>query len=598
MEEDEAHIIKICDSSNNHSRKTLKYRYNPETDFLGRGGYGKVYRVQIEKEFPSEVKTYAIKIFDKKILKEDKEKGDNVLNEIRIHRSLKHEHICKFEHSFEDKNNVYILMEYCPDGTLLNLLRKREKLTEIEIRFYMFQVLKVLKYFRLQKLVHRDLTLGNIFLKNYKEIKISDFGLAFRENEFDEKSGIICGTPGYFTPESQIFKYSYKTDIFYFGMCIYYLFGGKSIFNTSQQSYDFFSNGEFEPEKYLIKISEEAFDLLKKIITVEGKRIGIDKIYNHPFFKKGKGLDIDSFPNHDDKNYMSQINELSNSLGIKPIEINKKNNSDSSSSDSDGYSKDKKDINDNNYQKRKTYRGSLFDGINLNLGMDKNYNIINENEESKEYMDSKNHINKTKIKTININQIIYVIDFNDKYIKNYGIGYKLNNNNIGFVFNDESQMTKLNNEINYIFYHQKDTLTKMTENLIINIPPKNVAEDILKKIKILFQIDEEFINKKIKYVKNKNCINNIIEDIYVEKYKVGFKCMVFLLSNKNIQVNFLDGIIILFHRSPKALIYFSNNKKNDINIFPLKNEDSFSDIICENYTINYKIKSALSEIKK
>ena len=598
MEEEETHILKICDSSNNHSRKTLKYRYNPETDILGRGGYGKVYRVQIEKEFPSEVKTYAIKIFDKKILKEDKEKGDNVLNEIRIHRSLRHEHICKFEHCFEDKNNVYILMEYCPDGTLLNLLRKREKLNEIEIRFYMFQVLQVLKYFRLQKLVHRDLTLGNIFLKNYKEIKISDFGLAFRENEFDEKSGIICGTPGYFTPESQIFKYSYKTDIFYFGMCIYYLFGGKSIFNTSQQSYDFFSNGEFEPEKYLIKISEEACDLLKKIITVEGKRIGIDKIYNHPFFKKGKGLDIDSFPNHEDKNYMSQINELSNSLGIKPIEINKKNNSDSSSSESDSYSKDKKDINGNNYQKRKTYRGSLLDGINLNLGMDKNYNIINENEESKAYLDSKNHINKTKIKTININQIIYVIDFNDKYIKNYGIGYKLNNNNIGFVFNDESQMTKLNNEINYIFYHQKDTLTKMTENLIINIPPKNVAEDILKKIKILFQIDVEFINKKIKCVKNKNCINNIIEDIYVEKYKVGFKCMVFLLSNKNIQVNFLDGIIILFHRSPKALIYFSNNKKNDINIFPLKNEDSFSDIICENYTINYKIKSALSEIKK
>ena len=447
--EEETHFLTICDSSNNHSRKTLKYRYNPETDILGRGGYGRVYRVQIEKEFPSEVKTYAIKIFDKKILKEDKEKGDNVLNEIRIHRSLKHEHICKFEHSFEDKDNVYILMEYCPDGTLSNLLRKREKLTEIEIRFYMYQVLKVLKYFRIQKLVHRDLTLGNIFLKNYKEIKISDFGLAFRENETDEKSGIICGTPGYFTPESQIFKYSYKTDIFYFGMCIYYLFGGKNIFDTSQQSYDFFVNGEFEPEKYLIKISKEASDLLKKIITVEGKRIGLDKIDRHPFFNKGKGLDIENFPNPNDKNYMSQINELSNKLGIKPIDINKNNekdSSDASSSESDTSSKNKKDINDNIFNKRKTYRGSMFNRFNSNLGINNNnYNYNNnESEDSNVYLDSKNHINKTKIKTININQINYIIDFNDKYIKNYGIGYKFNNNNIGFIFNDESQMTKLN----------------------------------------------------------------------------------------------------------------------------------------------------------
>ena len=156
----------------------------------------------------------------------------------------------------------------------------------------------------------------------------------------------------------------------------------------------------------------------------------------------------------------------------------------------------------------------------------------------------------------------------------------------------------INNETKYIFYHQKNSITKITENLIIKIPPKNMHEDVVKKIKILFQTEEEFKNKKIKYIKNKNNLNNIIEDIYVEKYKKGFKCMVFLLSNKNIQVNFSDGIIILFHHCPKTLIYFSNNKKNDLNIFPLQQEDNFSNIICENDSINYKIKCALNEITK
>ena len=275
------------------------------------------------------VRTYAIKIFSKKLLKEDQEKASIVLNEIRIHRSLRHEHICKYEHCFEDTDNVYILMEYCPNGTLLDLLKSRKKLEEIEIRFYMFQVLKVLKYFRIQKIVHRDLTLKNIFLKDNKNIKISDFGLAYNEYEYDEKSGLICGTPGYFTPESKLCKYSYKTDIFCFGMCIYYLFGGSTKFITSQQSYEFFSNNLFEPEKK-IKLSEEALDLLKKLVAIEGKRIGLEQIYIHPFFNKGIGLEKKNFPDYNDKDYMEKIKELNIKFGIKPIERNIKQNLDNS----------------------------------------------------------------------------------------------------------------------------------------------------------------------------------------------------------------------------------------------------------------------------
>ena len=138
MDDETQEFLKICDSSDLHSRKTLKYNYNPEKDILGQGGFGLVYKVHIEKEIPGDVRTYAIKIFSKKLLKEDQEKASIVLNEIRIHRSLRHEHICKYEHCFEDTDNVYILMEYCPNGTLLDLLKSRKKLEEIEIRFYFF----------------------------------------------------------------------------------------------------------------------------------------------------------------------------------------------------------------------------------------------------------------------------------------------------------------------------------------------------------------------------------------------------------------------------------------------------------------------------
>ena len=151
----------ICDSPKNKSRETIRYEFDRKKDHLGSGGYGDVFKVKMLK---NKEPMYALKIFSKSNLYKKQDKGSRVLTEIKIHRSLNHEHICKFEHAFEDNKNVYILMEYCGAGTLEKYLEKRQKLDEFEIRYYMFQVLLVLQYLRRQKIVHRDLTLANIFL--------------------------------------------------------------------------------------------------------------------------------------------------------------------------------------------------------------------------------------------------------------------------------------------------------------------------------------------------------------------------------------------------------------------------------------------------
>ena len=70
------------------------------------------------------------------------------------------------------------------------------------MRYFVFQVLSLLKYFRRKKKVHRDLTIGNIFLKDMKTVKIGDFGFEYKESENEEKVGVICGTRSYYTPES------------------------------------------------------------------------------------------------------------------------------------------------------------------------------------------------------------------------------------------------------------------------------------------------------------------------------------------------------------------------------------------------------------
>ena len=662
-------IEKICDSPKNKSRITLEYEFNPTTDLLGRGGFGEVYKVKLTNN--SIQREYAIKVFDKNNLSKNTERSLRILNEIKIHRSLIHEHICKYEHSFEDNKNVYILMEFCANGNLSSLLKARRRLEEIEIRFYMFQVLLVLKYLRRQKIIHRDLTLKNIFLKDYKTVKIGDFGFAFRENEYDEKSGIICGTPGYYTPESNNCKYNYKTDIFDFGVCIYYLFGGRLPLQTSQESYDLFLSGDLKLEK-TIESSEEAIDLLKNTICLESKRLDLDKIFEHPFFKNGKGLSIETFPNYNDKDYKSKINNLSKEMGIKVINrLSKKDirdqkkkkkkhkrkhrnnspsyyssssssslyNSNSNSSSSGGESKSSNKNSHRSIGKTVSFNLDNKDKLkdknkNENEEIHENQNVRNSLKEMEEFNLKKIEVEEDLKKSINFNKSIEVDAFMKKvYENNYkyyyyfyknqkkldgnnliyirkvydnlkeycGLGYELNNKNIGIIFNDDSQMTKLNDNLKYIFYHQKDKINTRIIHTIINLPPKDVSLGIENKLKFFWQIIEGFKNKKKKkkYSQNKNNLNNNIEDdVYLVKYRKKHKAYFFIFSNGKIQVKFFDGVNIIFSFFPKGVIYISKKHKNTLNIFPLNYEQSLNDVGCEDPIMNSKIKYAIDEIKK
>ena len=663
-------IEKIFDSPRNKSRITITYEYNPVTDLLGKGGYGEVYKVKIIKNSIYQ-NYYAIKIFDKTNFIKDSDKSSRLLNEIKIHRSLIHEHICKYEHSFEDEKNVYILMEYCGNGTLASFLKSRIRLEEIEIRFYMFQVLLVLKYLRRQKIIHRDLTLGNIFLKDYKTVKIGDFGFAFKEYDPDEKSGVICGTPGYYTPESNICKYSYKTDIFDFGVCIYYLFGGKLPLNNSQQAFDLFDNGELQFEKNG-KLSEEAVDLLKNTINVENKRFDLDRIFNHPFFKKGKGLSPDTFPDYNDKDYIEKIHKLTKQFQIKPMinnKLNEKNNDEKKEKKPKNNKKKKKKKNNSSRTSLSSSHSSSYSGksnkysssvsnhsskkknINLkNISFNKNRrslknsNISPENEKEKENIKSVEEINEENIrktinnekKLINIHKaindpeldpfmkkvlesnykfyyyyyknqkklnkknIIYITKIILDYRERCGIGYKLNNENIGVIFNDDSQLTKIDNNLKYIFYHEKNT-KNILNHLTIKLPPNDISLGLENKIKFLWKIIEEFNlmkSNKEKFIINKTEINRPEEDIFIIKYIKRQKSYFFILSNQSIQVNFNDGVIILFNFIPKGIVYIPNDKKNIISIFPLNYSQSFSEVECEDPVINSKISYAIKEIKK
>ena len=96
--------------------------------FLGKGGFAKCFEfINAETTF-----VHAAKIIQKSSLTKSRAK-QKLMSEIKIHRSIKHNHVCHFQHFFEDSENVYILLELCQNHSMNELLKRRKRLHELEV---------------------------------------------------------------------------------------------------------------------------------------------------------------------------------------------------------------------------------------------------------------------------------------------------------------------------------------------------------------------------------------------------------------------------------------------------------------------------------
>jgi serine/threonine protein kinase len=144
-------------------RKIITYQ---RLRFLGKGGFAKCYEVRriepIETE-EHETLTWALKVVPKANLTRTKAR-QKLTSEIKIHRALDHEGVVRFDRYFEDKENVYIMLNICSNQSLSDLIKRRKRLHEVEARYYIYQLVKAMQYVHSRKVIHRDLKLGNLFL--------------------------------------------------------------------------------------------------------------------------------------------------------------------------------------------------------------------------------------------------------------------------------------------------------------------------------------------------------------------------------------------------------------------------------------------------
>ena len=292
------------------AREKQSIRDYESLSIIGRGAFGEVH-VCREKKTGTIV---AIKKIKKDVLIL-KNQIIHIRNEQLFMSNVKSPWIVDLKASFQEDDYLYLIMEFCPGGDLMNLLIEKDILTEDEARFYLAELILAIESIHKLDCIHRDIKPDNILIDETGHIKLSDFGLAkisekIFENRLDINSNTLyhhnknyscVGTAYYVAPEVLKKKgYGPEIDWWSAGIIFYEMLIGYAPFcskDTSEVCYKVLNWKKYFKFPSKIKISSEAQDLIIKLINNPSKRLGkngASEIKKHPFFD---GLDWDNIRN-------------------------------------------------------------------------------------------------------------------------------------------------------------------------------------------------------------------------------------------------------------------------------------------------------------
>ncbi|XP_039209210.1 serine/threonine-protein kinase Nek5 isoform X3 [Crotalus tigris] len=188
---------------------------------IGEGAFGKIFLARKKEDNQQCV------IKEINLTKMPRKEKESSQKEATLLAKMKHPNIVAFYTSLQEKNNLYIMMEYCNGGDLMKRINMQcgVLFDEDKILGWFVQVALGLKHIHDRKILHRDIKTQNIFLSNDgKTAKLGDFGIARMLNNTMEFASTCVGTPYYLSPEICENKpYNNKTDIWSLGCVLYEL---------------------------------------------------------------------------------------------------------------------------------------------------------------------------------------------------------------------------------------------------------------------------------------------------------------------------------------------------------------------------------------
>ncbi|TDL16904.1 Pkinase-domain-containing protein [Rickenella mellea] len=162
-------------------------------DSLGKGAFGQVYRALNW----TTGETVAVK----EIQLSNIPKGEigKIMSEIDFLKSLTHPNIVNYKGFVKTRKFLYIILEFCENGSLHNIRKKFGKFPENLVAMYISQVLEGLVYLHDHGVIHRDIKGANIFTNKEGRVKLADFGVPSRAGAVRDDA--VVGSPYWMAPE-------------------------------------------------------------------------------------------------------------------------------------------------------------------------------------------------------------------------------------------------------------------------------------------------------------------------------------------------------------------------------------------------------------
>ncbi|XP_044985757.1 probable leucine-rich repeat receptor-like protein kinase At1g35710 [Hordeum vulgare subsp. vulgare] len=194
---------------------------------IGTGGYGKVYKAQLQD---------GLLVAVKKLHQTEEELGDErrFLSEMEILSQIRQRSIVKMYGFCSHPAYKFLVYDYIQQGSLYRILENEELAKELDwqkrisLTNDVAQAISYLHHECSPPIIHRDITSNNILLDTTFKAFVSDFGTARILKPDTSNWSALAGTYGYIAPElSYTSVVTEKCDVYSFGVVVLELLVGK-----------------------------------------------------------------------------------------------------------------------------------------------------------------------------------------------------------------------------------------------------------------------------------------------------------------------------------------------------------------------------------
>lgn len=208
--------------------------------------------------------------------------------EVVIMKLIEHPNIIRLYDIWENRGELYLVMEYVEGGELFDYVSSNGALPEDEAVRLFRQMIAGLSYCHSFNICHRDLKPENILIDKKRNVKLADFGMAALQPT-EKMLTTSCGSPHYAAPEVISGKRyrGDKADVWSSGIILFAMLNGFLPFDGGPDIYatlNLVKKGDY----YLPpSMSVEAADLVQRMLQKQPEnRITMDQIWKHPLIKK------------------------------------------------------------------------------------------------------------------------------------------------------------------------------------------------------------------------------------------------------------------------------------------------------------------------